>query len=185
MKSNFFKEREGLYVRREDTGHDSLCWVCDLADALIREIAQEAADLPLYRQPEGPPLSEEHSLVSIYSKVDGAYFTELVFRGELSLFFQVASNMQGVPSPSMEDAVDYALELFNMFCGRFISEVYRATGIPARFYPPRYLGGQPCSVKGAVKSLYYLSQHGEQAQFSWTADSVEQLLIRRTANNDA
>lgn len=156
-------------------------WVSDLADALIREIFQETAGISLIRQPTPPP-DGVHVLSSIYSKVDGDYVTELIFRGELPLFFQIASNMQGDPAPPMEDAVDYALELFNIFCGRFISEVYQATRVSARFYPPEYLGARMRKMAGPIQSIYYCSGNGIQAQFSWTSDSVEQLLTRRTKN---
>lgn len=168
------------------TANNQLSWVSDLADALIREIFQETAGILLVRrQGPPPPAAGSPSLVSIYSRADGAYVTELVFRGELPLFFQVAANMQENPSPSLEDAADYTLELFNIFCGRFISEVYRATGITARFHPPQYLGERPCGIMGTTNSIYYLSQDGQQAQFSWTSDSVEQLLTRRTTKNEA
>lgn len=169
----------------ETSGSSSLPWVSALADTLIREIFQETAGILLFRKAECPPPAGGSPIVSIYSKADGAYGTELVFQGELSLFFQIASNMQGIPAPRFQDAVDYGLELFNMFCGRFISEVYRATGVPARFYPPQYLGTEPCPMEGSVTSICYCSQNGCYAQFSWTSDFVEQLHTRRTAKHEA
>lgn len=160
--------------------HRPFSWVSDLADALIREIFQETAGILLERTADLPPDSGG-AFVSIYSKSDGAYTTELIFRGELPLFFQIASNMMEVPSPCMEDAVDYGLELFNIFCGRFISEIHRATGVPARFYPPQYLGTQPRDMTRPIDTICYRSQGGLHAQFLWTSDSVEQLHTRRSA----
>lgn len=161
-------------MRSEKKETNAHAWVSDMADTLIREILEQTAGLQLVRCPS--PFAVGDEFFTVYSTVDGAFHTELVFSSEPDLFCRIASNMSGDPAPSQEEAVEYAMELFNMFCGRFISEIYRMTRVPARFYPPQYMVGTLQLDSGSVESLYYQDACGVKAKFSWTAEAIERLL---------
>lgn len=163
-----------------------IAWVTDLADALVREIFELVADVRLSRCEEtSVPLRD--GTFTVFSAVEGAYRSELAFRSEPPLARRVARNMLGREPGDMEESVEYTMELFNMFCGRFLSEIYRAAGARARFSPPRYTCGpfrfsQEGELRG--KALHYCGDQGERAVFLWTEDGLERLLARGKNKKD-
>lgn len=157
-----------------------IAWVSDLADALVRETFEQVADVRLNRcEKMSAPLKAD--AITVFSAVEGAYHSELAFRAEPPLARRAARNMMGREPETREETVEYIMELFNMFCGRFLSEIYRTVGARARFSPPRHIGGdfrfsQAEEVRGEV--LYYRGDHGDRAAFLWTEDALERLLTR-------
>ena len=39
-------------------------------------------------------------------------------------------------SPTLEDVADYAVEYFNVLCGHIVAEIFRVTGVTAKFCCP-------------------------------------------------
>lgn len=163
----------------ERESEEPMTWVSDLADTLIREILEQMAGIHLRRCPPPPG---GRTFLSVFSAVEGAYHTELAFCAEPQLLRRVAVNMLEDPKAGLEDGLEYTMEIFNVFCGRFISEIYRETRIPARFYTPRHAAGKVCLTHTPVQSLYYLSDREEQACFYWTASSIAEILTRGKEN---
>lgn len=158
-------------------------WVVEMADTLAREILEQLAGIRLSRCSVGsvPPYTPAPRMDGVYGHVEGAYRMELFFCAEPSLFQRLACNMIGAPAED-EEVQEYAAEFVNMLCGRFISEIYRATKISARFFPTQYQP-YPYEVKtkdgSALRTLYYISEEQETAEFSWTEDTIELLLKER------
>lgn len=158
-----------------DAGH----WVCQMADVLTREILEEMAEIRMTRcvNLEAPA----SRLDAVCGLVDGIYQLELRFRAEENLFWRLAENMIGGKPEDTEEVQEYAREFFNTLCGRFISEIYRETKIPARFYPVRYESAAENMEHGnnhSFTSINFVSDQKEYAEFSWTRDSMEELLKR-------
>ena len=79
------------------------------------------------------------------------------------------------------EAQEYAMEFFNILCGRFISELYKATETTARFFPTRYEASPNPTGLGedtSLSTVYFISDEEELAAFSWTAEVVNDLLRR-------
>ena len=73
------------------------------------------------------------------------------------------------------------MEFFNILCGRFISELYKATETTARFFPTRYEASPYPTGLGedtSLSTVYFISDEQELAAFSWTAEVVNDLLRR-------
>ncbi len=150
-----------------------------MADVLTCEIIQEMASISIGRCTKlGVPESE---LDLVYGLVDGDYQMELLFRAEPRFFYRMAENMIGDPPEDELEVQEYASEFFNTLCGRFISEIYRATRRPARFHPIRYQTASECQgicEDGMFVSLYFVSDQKEYVEFSWTKCPMEELLKR-------
>lgn len=149
-----------------------------LAEALTREILEESAGIrlsPREGEAKGVPLD------AVCGVVDGGFRTQMQFRAEPRLFRRMACNMVGEPVDSEEEIHDSATEFFNILCGRFISEIYRQTHIPASFYPTRYVEAEEVPELGRseqLETLRFISEERELAEFSWTMKSIELLLKR-------
>lgn len=156
-----------------------------MADALVREITQEMCGIDL----RGVPPSHRQVLAgphtdTVFGLVDGEHPIQVRFRAEPSLFFRVARNMIGGEPEDGEEVREYAMEYFNILCGRFLSELYRMAHIRVHHMSiPRYevfsqvAEGEP----GHYDTLYYISEEQEIVVFSWTAAPVEDML-RRNSN---
>ena len=149
-------------------------WVRKMAGTLISEVSKKMSEinlLPNETQPSAPVLEE---MEAVYGHVEGDYRMVMQLRAEKNFFYRFAENMIGDAPEDWSEVEDYATEFFNVFCGRFVSELYIATGRAARFYPPVY--EYPPNVSRVepteqVCSLYFVSDKNECAVFSWTAVS--------------
>ena len=103
------------------------------------------------------------------------------------MFSRLAQNMAG-SQLSSDEIQEYAMEFFNVLCGRFLSELYKATNTTAKFYPTRYeLYPDLMCLKDQVvmlSTLYFISDEQELAAFSWSAKPINDLL-RRSINVEA
>lgn len=151
-------------------------WVIQMADTLTCEITEQMCGIRLNSRTQvernAPPMDV------VYGLVEGRYRMCLKFRAEPRLFCRLAENMIGAPPESMEEVQEYATEFFNVLCGRFISEIYQQTKLPARFYPTRYgeaLGAPDLEEYDAAVTRYYISEQEELAEFSWAASLYEYL----------
>lgn len=130
------------------------------------------------------PLKEkaaaDRRLEAIYGFVEGDYQIELRFLAEPHVFFRMAQNMTG-HEPDLDEVKEYAMEFVNVLCGRFVSELYKATRTSARFYPTRYEMSPDLaclSDKISLSTLYFISDEHEVAAFSWSAEPIKDLLRR-------
>ena len=158
-------------------------WVSRMAESLIGEITKQMSGIQLLLlQDAQPPDHLVDEMDAAYGRVEGDYQMFMQLRAEKKLFYRFAENMIGDKPEDQSEVEDYATEFFNVLCGRFVSELYIATGRAARFFPTTYERPPDVSaLDGQVCSLYFISEKNEYAVFSWTAASVNQL-IRRTAN---
>ena len=105
---------------------------------------------------------------------------KLRFLAEPRMLSRLARNMLG-SEPEKGEAQEYAMEFFNILCGRFISELYKATETTTRFFPTRYEAlPNPTGLGGdtSLSTVYFISDEEELAAFSWTAEVVNDLLRR-------
>lgn len=143
-------------------------WVLRMADILVYEILDQMAGIQIRNSTANEAGTTDMS--TVYGFVDGEYRMQLQFRADPRMFGRFAENMMGKP-PQEEDIRDYAEEFFNVLCGRFVSEIYRATQMKARFFPTRY--GEPCKALREEEpelscTRYFVSEEREHAEFSWS-----------------
>lgn len=155
-------------------------WVEQMAELLVCEITELISGIQLKRTtaPAQEPAGKKWE--AIYGFVDGEYQIELRFLAEHSMFFRLAQNMMG-SEPEDSEVEEYAMEFFNVLCGRFISEIYTVADRPVRFIPIRYELVPDAAILGAQESLctvHFCSDKQEMAAFSWTATPIKDLLRR-------
>ena len=105
-----------------------------------------------------------------------------IFFAQRALFMRLTKNMVGY-DPDEEEAQEYAMEFFNILCGRFVSELYKASKTSARFFPTEYDRTPDRGMPGQNaedKTVYLISEQQELAAFSWTAAPVDRILRRNT-----
>ena len=134
------------------------------------------------RRAPGARRSEGRAIAMITGQVSGDFQIELHFFAQRALFMRLTKNMVGY-DPDEEEVQEYAMEFFNILCGRFISELYKASKTSARFFPTEYDRtpdrGMP-GQKAEDKTVYLISEQQELAAFSWTAAPVDTILRRNT-----
>lgn len=139
-----------------------------MADALTCEIMDVMSGIRLSRCCEPTPSGMQMS--GVFAVVQGQrYHMQLQFRAEPRMFLRLARNMIGSEPADSAEVEDYAAEFFNVLCGRFVSELCRASRTPARFTPTLYepVPRELQAGKSKVKTLYFVSENHERAQFSW------------------
>ena len=160
-------------------------WVKKMAEALVCEILEVMSDIHL-RLAQRQEEIENRKLEAIYGFVKGDYQIGLRFLAEPRLFSRLAQNMAG-SQLSSEEIQEYAMEFFNVLCGRFLSELYKAANTAAKFYPTKYeLYPNLMCLKDQdiLSTLYFISDEQELAAFSWSAKPIIDLL-RRSMNVEA
>ena len=65
----------------------------------------------------------------------GGYHSRITLTSNYLFFFNLAKNMME-ESPTLEDVADYAVEYFNVLCGHIVAEIFRVTGVTAKFCGP-------------------------------------------------
>lgn len=154
-------------------------WVSDMARTMVQEITQVMTGVVF--QPGVPPPPESvPRMEAIIGHVEGACSIELRFLAEPALLRCLVENMSAAPAGDQE-VQEYAMEYFNVLCGRFISEIYKATGISARFFPTRYEvypDLSSLSDQFSMRTVYFTSEQGHLAAFSWTSGPINDLLRR-------
>ena len=157
-----------------------------MAETLVCEILEVMSDIHLRLAQLQEQEMESRKLEAIYGFVEGDYQIELRFLAEPRMFSRLAQNMAG-SRLSSDEIQEYAMEFFNVLCGRFLSELYKATNTTAKFYPTRYeLYPDLMCLKDQVmlSTLYFISDEQELAAFSWSAKPIIDLL-RRSMNVEA
>lgn len=155
-------------------------WVNTMAETLVCEIIELMSGIKLQDNPSWIQEVKGRKLDAIHGFVDGDYQIELRFLAEPRMFSRLARNMIG-SEPRADEVQEYAMEFFNVVCGRFVSELYKVTHTSARFFPTRYEAAPDVKdLRGKVplNTVYFISDQQELAAFSWTATPIEDLLRR-------
>jgi hypothetical protein len=156
---------------------DSHIWVYRMAEHLVSEITEEMAGIQMWPQTEDNVRPVE--MDTVWGFVNGDFQMEVQFRAQPCVFYRMASNIIGGEPEGPEEVREYAVEYFNVLCGRFVSELSRTTHVPARFRPPEYTSSDGYQRPREPQStLYFLTDKNEQAAFSWSEQPMEQLLKR-------
>lgn len=149
---------------------------------MVQEITLAMAGIDLHSVPPNvgePPVPPETD--AVYGLVDGQHPIQVQFRAEPRLFFRLARNIMGREPEDEEEVREYAMEYFNVLCGRFLSELYRMANIRVcNMTIPRYeiFPNVTRMAPNHIHSLYFVSDEQETVVFSWTAVSVEDMLRR-------
>lgn len=153
-------------------------WVSNLAEGLVLEITKQMSGIILYSMRENPP--EHRRMAVVQGLIGGDYPLKVQFFADRALFYRLTQNMLG-DHPSEEDIEDYAIEFFNILCGRFLSEIVNQTHISARLMPIRYeLPAEETTPETdeSMCTLNFVSDKQEQVAFSWTAVPIEEMMRR-------
>lgn len=149
-----------------------------MAEDLTREITAKMAGIGLSRVSESGVPSEEVDIV--YGFLDGESTMQLQFAAERRFFRRLAENIIGGEPEDDEEIREYAAEFANVLCGRFVSEICRATNTVARFRPTVY-GTDPRSKQEELMSVHFVSDRREQVTFSWSKEAMDKFLKREMA----
>lgn len=153
-------------------------WIQELAEKLVREVSDQLADIHLESTAEFPwdDLPGEHAVV--FGLVQGDYELHIQLLTEWRLLYRMTHNMMG-EDPDSEDVREYALEYFNIICGRFISEIVNRTHISVKLLPVRYEMSSQSPIltpDEQISTIYCLSDQQEQLIFSWTSMPVQNMM---------
>lgn len=143
-------------------------WVSMLAIELVKEITEEMSEIKLRPVPSH---QKQVEMDGVCGRVDGDYRIRLQFRAEPRLFHRLAKNMIGDEPADFDEVREYAVEYFNVLCGRFIAEIHRSTKSVAGFFPTHYEDGPELNYLkdlGALESIPFISDEDELAEFVWT-----------------
>jgi chemotaxis protein CheY-P-specific phosphatase CheC len=152
-----------------------------MAESLISEICQDMGGISISRRPARQRPSVAMDKVSSY--VNGEYSMEVELRAQPAMFRRLARHVIG-GEPEREDVQDVATEFLNVICGRFISELCKETHVQPHLFPPQYTENGNSAYLDAGPSadtLFFETDQGEQAEFSWNGASVHKLLKRSEA----
>lgn len=150
-------------------------WVNQMARALVCEIAQEMSGIELSDCVSLPEHVRLDELDAVYSLAVGNYRMQMQFRAQDSMFFRLAKNMIGDEPEDQFEVQEYAVEFFNVLCGRFVSELSEANQRMACIAPPQYETSPNVTelVIEPLHTLCFMSEDRETAVFSWTALQTE------------
>lgn len=152
-------------------------WVGDLAEELTREITMKMAGIHLVRCDDRPNTDTEKD--TVYGFLDGEQTMQLQFAAEKTFFHRLAAGIIGDEPEDDEEVREYAAEFANVLCGRFVSEICRATNTAARFRPTVYGGGgETCEE---LQTVRFISDKQEDITFSWSRDAMAGFLKREMA----
>lgn len=149
-------------------------WVSQLAQELLRETLQQMGGIQLQMVPDLPSQFAQKETGIVCGETAGDLNIRMRLEAENSLFARLAGNMIGEPPADQQEVEEYAAEVFNVVCGRFVSELYRMTGRSARFLPTTYEqppGTPPRYDEAGVNSVKFMSDSNEGAVFAWALAS--------------
>ena len=148
-------------------------WVSRLAEELLREIMQQMGGIQLKEVPDLPKRFGQKQLGIVCGETTGDFQIRMRLEAENALFVRLAGNMIGEEPQDQQEVEDYATEVFNVVCGRFLSKLYDRTGQKARFLPPTYEEppGKTLYNGNKVNTVKFISDSNEGAVFAWTLAS--------------
>ena len=145
-------------------------WIGMLAGELICDIFYSMSNIRLRVVSEVPArqtLEKMDAVLGVASSAACGMCMQM--RSGYDLFERLARNMIGAAPEDREEVAEYATEMFNIVCGRFISELSVAMKCCGRFQPTVY--ERPPNVtdmeNGMCNSIYFESDENDIAVFSW------------------
>lgn len=153
-------------------------WVSEMAETLVCEITKQMSGIVLHSLKDQPP--EHRRMAVVCGFIGGDYTLRVQFFADRSLFYRLTKRMLG-EEPNEEDIEDYAIEFFNILCGRFLSEIVNQTHISARLLPIKYELPTEETMPEADETmctLNFISDSQEQVAFSWTSVPIEEMMRR-------
>lgn len=148
-------------------------WIHVMAEQMLLEITEEMAGIHLTTV---ETKEREVRMDGVCGRTDGDHRMRFQFRAEPGVFYRMAKNMIGDEPTDTEEVQEYAVEFFNVLCGRFISEIHQATKSSARFAPTHYEEGPKLTFLDGEEQLVrlqFISDENELVEFVWTNISVE------------
>lgn len=147
-------------------------WAQQKAQTLVCDIMKQMAGIELYRQDVSHPEETIAQFGSVYGVTRGTYDMQMQFRASPELFYRLAKNMIGDEPEDDFEVREYAVEFFNVLCGRLASEFYEMTRGLTGFSPPRY--EHPPHITNiaaseSVETLYFSSDQQEYAMLIFTS----------------
>ena len=154
-------------------------WASDLAVELACDIMLKMANIHLIRCDDRPETDTEVEKDIVYGFLDGEQTMQLQLAAGKSFFHRMAANIIGDEPEDEEEVREYAAEFANVLCGRFVSEICRATNTIARFRPTVY-GGEHATDE-TLETVHFVTDHQEEVTFSWSRDVMAAFLKREMA----
>jgi hypothetical protein len=154
-------------------------WVTRLAEQVVCEVFEQMAGVPLRCRRDGRSSAAEMDMV--YGQVWGDCSMRVQLCAQPRTFYRLAQGILGGEPGGQEEVRECAAECFNVLCGRFVSEIFRVTEVKARIDPPKYRAyrdGLETVADEPLKTLYFATDNGEWAEFSWSQNSMDELLRR-------
>ena len=136
------------------------------------------AGIHLMRCDGRPESGSEKDIV--YGFLDGEQTMQLQFAAEKSFFHRLAKSIIGDEPEDEEEIREYAAEFANVLCGRFVSEICRATNTVARFRPTVY-GVSEGGEDEELQTVRFISDRQEEVSFSWSREAMVAFLKREMA----
>ena len=152
--------------------HDA--WVTMLAEQVIQDVTDIMAGIQLTSSP--CKADEDLSMVDldrICGIVNGDVRLYIQFFAEPSFFSRIAWKISGEIQEDPEVIREYALEYANTIYGRFIAELFRASGIRMHCNELRYEEDTDPSCERAAQRVNFvrlLDPENEPIIFSWAAE---------------
>lgn len=156
-------ERKSILVAQQSA---SPAWLLQMTDTLLRQLLETCAGIRACCA-ERRDMDE---FAEVYAEIDGTYHARLSLRAGTRLWRALAENILGGPLTAPDDPEEYAKEFLNILCGRLVSDIFRLTHSPARFFPPRWTQGAlpPFDDKTHfISTLYYMTWEGEPIELHW------------------
>lgn len=116
----------------------------------------------------------------VYGYLDEEKTMQLQFSAEKTFFYRLAKNIIGEEPEDEEEVQEYAAEFANVLCGRFISELCRASNTVARLRPTVYGGAENQNYE-KLQTIHFISDRQEDVSFSWSGEVMEALFKREMA----
>ena len=145
------------------------------AQTMACDIMRQMSGIELSLDPVPHTDDDMAGLDVVYGHVTGKHPMHLLFCAKIGFFTRMARNMLGEDPEDEEEAKDYAMEFFNVLCGRFVSEIYEVTRNMRILSPPSYLGWSTIAqtetienILGTVDKIWLISEENELAVFLWT-----------------
>jgi chemotaxis protein CheY-P-specific phosphatase CheC len=154
-------------------------WVYDLAEALVYEVLEQMAGITTLCQSSRK--MPRVKMDTVCGQINGDFHMEVQFRAEPGTFRRLASNIIGGEPEGPEEVQEYATEVFNVLCGRFVSEICSVTHTVIKFQPPQYKTAAEIVADGAgepLSMLFFVTERKEPIEFCWSENAINQLLKR-------
>jgi len=153
--------------------------ICGLAEELTCRIAKQMFGMDF--RCVSAPSAENFQKDTVQGFLNAPVNLELQFKASPQLFYQMAKNAIGDEPEDEFEVQEYAMEFFNVICGRFVSKLKdHCRHNDMRFRPPVYLKNSDQLPDAAghadeVCRVYFENADRETAEFCWNRNSMNKL----------